>query len=234
MNSEADFIAALEASPGDRLLLRAFADWLEEQGDPRAAWIRSPGPALRRFMGPKFEDLIPKMIEALKVNQLLIEVRTAAAAVGAACVPAMVELLKHEDGYVRQQALFCLRKVGKAAAEAVPALLEALKDKDHRVREQAAKALKVVRPKKGTDVANLRDALADGHWAVRRQAAGILGGLGAKGEVVGQLTAQLDDPDPAARLAAVQGLATLKSKQAVLPLCRALADDADTVRRAAA
>jgi len=42
MNSEADFIAALEASPGDALLLGAFADWPEALGligDPAAAHL---------------------------------------------------------------------------------------------------------------------------------------------------------------------------------------------------
>ena len=66
MNSEAEFVAAIEASPNDQLLLGAFADWLEERGDPRPAWVRSPSYALRAFMGPKFEDPIPKMIDRLR------------------------------------------------------------------------------------------------------------------------------------------------------------------------
>lgn len=47
MITEADFQAALDADPGDSLCRLAFADWLEEQGDPRAAGYRALGESKR-------------------------------------------------------------------------------------------------------------------------------------------------------------------------------------------
>src|SRR5262245_22956281 len=136
MNTEAEFIRAIAASPHDQLLLGAFGDWLEEQGDRRAAWVRSP--AVRPWMGPTFEDPIPKMIDSLRGKKNVMDVRRAAAVIGAPIVPELAGLLSHQDGYVRQQAIHCFRNIGKAAAGAVPALLEALKDRDRGVRELAA------------------------------------------------------------------------------------------------
>ena len=48
MNNEAAFLKVLAADPDDMTRL-AFADWLEERGDPRAAWVRDP--AVFRWMG---------------------------------------------------------------------------------------------------------------------------------------------------------------------------------------
>src|SRR5262245_24718671 len=130
MNSEAEFIDALAASPDDGLLREAFADWLEEHGDPRAPWVRSPCRDLHGYMGPRFEDPIPRMIEALRQKEDVTAVRRAAEVIGEPIIPALVELLSHEDAYVRQQAVRCFRRIGKRAAAAVPALVEALKDPD--------------------------------------------------------------------------------------------------------
>jgi uncharacterized protein (TIGR02996 family) len=232
MNSEADFIAAIEASPDDELLLGAFGDWLEERGDPRAAWVRLP--AVRPWMGPSFENPIPKLMDALKRKHKVIDVRRAAGTIGAVMVPALVELLRHSDAGVRQQAILCLRKMKKAAAEAVPALVESLEDTEASVREQAAKAIKDCGAKKVADAACIRASLADEHWSVRRQAAEILSRMGAKSEALERLVEQLSDPDPAVRKAATEGLGILKSRAAIVPLCRALADDSGAVREAAA
>src|SRR5262245_18951060 len=126
MNREADFVAALAASPGDALLLRAFADWHEEQGDLRAAWVRCTD--VRVWMGEKFDSPIPGLIAALKAKKRVLQVRRAMPCVGAAIVPELLPLLKDEDHYVRLQAVWCVRKIGKTAADAVPALLALLKD----------------------------------------------------------------------------------------------------------
>src|SRR5262245_29703782 len=228
MNTEAEFVAAIAANPYDDLLRGAFADWLEERGDRRAPWVRSHH--VLEWMRPNFEDPIPKLIASLKRRKRVIAVRDAAGAIGAAIVPDLVGLLSHEHPSVREQAIQCLRRVGKAAGEAIPALMEALKDEDPRVRAQAGNAIRRIGAKKGTDTGILREALSDSSGEVREKAAGILGGLGETGSVLAQLTARLEDADAGERLAAVAGLGSLKTPEAIVPLCRALAD-ADTAVR---
>lgn len=234
MNSEADFIAAIAASPNDELLLRAFADWLEEQGDRRAAWVRLR--QVRAWMGPNFDDPIPKLIDALERRRDVIRVRKAAGLIGAPIVPELTALLGHKEPYVRKQAIWCLRRIGKPAAEAVPALLEALKDDAHDVRELAAKTLKEIRPKKGTDTSQLRAALTDSNYSVRTEAVAVLDGLGAKEDVAAQLAVQLDDPDVNVRRAAAVGLGNLRetAAPAVVGLVPLLGDPEEDVRREAA
>src|SRR5271170_4452357 len=40
MNPDADFLAAIRASPYDDALRLVYADWLEERGDPRGEFLR--------------------------------------------------------------------------------------------------------------------------------------------------------------------------------------------------
>jgi uncharacterized protein (TIGR02996 family) len=62
MSQDESFLRAITASPGDVLLRQIYADWLEEQGDPRAEYLRlgarldelpagdPAGPGVRRRM----------------------------------------------------------------------------------------------------------------------------------------------------------------------------------------
>jgi HEAT repeat protein len=61
-------------------------------------------------------------------------------------VPALVEALRDDSGYVRHDAAATLGKFGTAAQAAVPALVVALKDKQRSVRTAAAAALKKIDP----------------------------------------------------------------------------------------
>jgi HEAT repeat protein len=61
-------------------------------------------------------------------------------------VPALVEALRDENGYVRHDAATTLGKFGEDAREAIPTLLAALKDADPSVRRAAAAALKHIDP----------------------------------------------------------------------------------------
>src|SRR5262249_61126899 len=103
--------------------------------------------------------------------------------VGAAMVPELVGLLKHERRYTREQAIWCLRRIGKAASEALPALMESLKDSDSGVRAQAATAIKEIGTRKSDDRKGRRKATADA-------------GPGATNEAFDGLVARLSDVDP--------------------------------------
>ena len=63
--SEADLIAAIVAAPNDDIPREVYADWLEEQGDPRGAFVRAQ---LRLGVG---DALAPEYFDALSVATLL-------------------------------------------------------------------------------------------------------------------------------------------------------------------
>src|SRR5262249_13522667 len=152
------------------------------------------------------------------------DVRRAVPLVGAVILPELLPLLNDEDSYVRLQAVWWVRKLGKKAAEAVPRLLALVKDSDYQVREQATKALAEIGPARGSDVSSLRDAVSDPSSHLRYDAAGILRQMGAKEDVAAELIEQLATGDVTARVAAIEGLKMLASPAAVGPLCRALSD----------
>lgn len=231
MNDEPSFLAAIAAHRGDETLVLAFADWLEEQGDPRAPWVRTR--QVREWMGPSFGDPIPALVESLRNNRRVIQVRRVCALIGAPIVPALVELLDHASPRVRQQATICLRKIGRQARAAVPALLGSLKDPHAAVREAAAKALKDIGPEAGTDTSLLREALADEHHGVRSAAAQVLGSMRARPDVAGELERQLASSNPGVRTTAIAALGQLASAEAVGPLDRMLDDPLPEIRIAA-
>src|SRR5262249_48614140 len=73
MHEEIAFQFAI--SLGDDVARLAYADWLEEHDDPRAAWVRDP--AVWRWMAPDAHDPIPSLLEAL-TSDVLEERETAA------------------------------------------------------------------------------------------------------------------------------------------------------------
>ncbi len=231
MNDEAALIAAIAAAPDDRHLPLVFADWLDDRGDPRGAWIRHPAVSL--WMPPNYENPIPKLLAALAADKRVIDVRRAAEAIGESIVPGLIELLKHEKPRVRRQACMCLRNIGKRAKEAAPALLEVLGDPERDVREQAAKALKGIGATGITDTDQLKAALTDDDWNVRHVASQVLGSMRAKGSVLQEFVEQLDSPDPDDRQEAIRGLMQLNTADAVPAFDRAL-DDPEVAVRAAA
>ncbi|MCI0704480.1 MAG: HEAT repeat domain-containing protein [Planctomycetia bacterium] len=228
MTDEASFLAAIEAAPNDQQLPLVFADWLDDHGDPRGQWIRNH--SLRQWMGPKFENPIPKLLESLAKEKKLSSVRYAASLIGEPIVPGLVELLKHETPHVRRQACMALRKIGKRAKAAVPALIEAIADIDLYVREQAAKALTDIGAQEATGTEQLKAALTDDNWSVRRAASKALGSMRAKGDVIQELIERFESPDAEDRKDVIEGLAQLGTKDVVAPLDRALDDPEVEVR----
>lgn len=65
MSDEAAFIAQIHADPYDDTVRLIYADWLEEQGDQRAEYLRlecelnglQPGDALFQELRPRFDEL---------------------------------------------------------------------------------------------------------------------------------------------------------------------------------
>jgi uncharacterized protein (TIGR02996 family) len=229
--NEAGFLAAIAEDPTDETTLLVFADWLEEQGDPRAGWIRDK--QIRPWMGSTMQSPILALIESLTKTQRVIAVRQACARIGAPIVPALVELFGHENPSVRWQAGQCLRIIGKAALAAVPALLAALKDPDQSVCEVVVKALKDIKPAQDTDPAPLRAALNDEDHTVRRVASQVLGSMRATTGVARELRDQLRSTDPVKRASAIEALAALGLADAVSQLAVMLDDPVASVRSAA-
>jgi uncharacterized protein (TIGR02996 family) len=197
MNTEADFLRALAGDPRDDTLVLAFADWLEENGDPRAPWVRDP--VVRSFMGPQCEDPVPSLVAALGSGKRLVDARRAARTIGAHAVAGLSGLLTHETPKVRDWAAKCLGAIGPAGREALPALLAGLKDAESSVRRAVVTAIRDIRPRELADTTALQDALLDEDWQVRSRAEQLLGKLGAKAAAAEQFVGSLDDDDPAIR-----------------------------------
>src|SRR5260370_13839087 len=106
MNDEAAFLAAVAAEPADETLKLVFADWLEERGDPRGAWVRDR--ELRPWMGPTLQSPVPALVEALTNNKWVLDVRRACARLGEPAAAPLAELLKHPSALVRAHAALCL------------------------------------------------------------------------------------------------------------------------------
>src|SRR5262245_39994631 len=91
------FIQVLEADPADDTARLAYADWLEEHGDPRAAWVRDL--AVWRWMGPRAESPVPALMGAVVAadHSQFEEIASVLQRVGPAAVPALVEALRSDD-----------------------------------------------------------------------------------------------------------------------------------------
>lgn len=231
MTDEVSFLAAIAENPKDENLPLVFADWLDDHGDPRGQWIRNW--TVRPWMEPTFQNPIPMLLESLRKDKKVIEVRRAAEVIGEPIVPGLIELLKHEKSRVREQACMCLRRIGKRAKAAVPALIELLSDADYSVRGSAAKAIQDIGADEGTGTNQLKAALTDDNWRVRQAASKVLGKMRAKGDVLEELVERLESPDEGDRIETVDALAQLGTKDALAPLDGALNDPKAAVREAA-
>src|SRR5262245_8845975 len=111
MNTEAEFRQAIAGDPKDELLYEAFADSLEERGDPRAAYVRNP--QVRPWMGAKFEDPIPRLIKLLRSQRQIKAVRQAFALIGPPAVRELVKLLASEEPGVPYRVVQALSHMGE-------------------------------------------------------------------------------------------------------------------------
>src|SRR4051812_45648053 len=97
--NEATFLAALSAAPSDELLRLAFADWLDDHNDPRAAWVRDA--EIWRHTGPSFQDPIPGLARELGSPQRQKRITQALVLFGVAAVPAVLRAMRTDKEEVR-------------------------------------------------------------------------------------------------------------------------------------
>ena len=146
-----------------------------------------------------------------------------------AAIPALAQLVRDPDGYVRISAAHTLEKMGAAA---VPALASLLRDRDYRVRELAAETLRSIGQDAKAAVPALADALRDENPGVRDAAAMALREMGPEAKAAIPALAQLArDPDGYVRITAAHTLERMGT-DAVPSLVPLLRDPDARVREA--
>ena len=75
VTEEDAFLAALEADPGDALTRSVYADWLEERGDARVAFLRldeaaQDAPESRFFLDPDWVAFITTLGRRFRTGPL--------------------------------------------------------------------------------------------------------------------------------------------------------------------
>ncbi len=134
--------------------------------------------------------------------------------IGAPAVPAILELIDHENNRVRVSVIHIFSQMGPPATGAVPVLNERLLDTSDPLRADIAGALGQIRDPRSIPV--LIQALGDVDPAVRNTAAGSLGHIGEPASAaVPALTAALNDPDEGVRGSAAVALGKMGPAAAV-------------------
>jgi uncharacterized protein (TIGR02996 family) len=146
MRDEADFLRALSSDPGDDVARLAFADWLEEHGDPRAAWVRDP--AIFRWMGPTVGDPVPALLEALRRNEYPLSKEAAAVLVrvGGAAVPALLAEIDNAGPGAEHAGKALSEMASALALPIIDRLVELADSGDEAIRGPAIHALRAVGP----------------------------------------------------------------------------------------
>src|SRR5262245_32966204 len=144
MSEEAGFLKALAQEPGDETTRLAFADWLEERDDPRAAWVRDPD--LFRFATPAVQDPLPGLIAALGQKPTEEIVMRGVARVGERAVPTLMEQFKSADRAVRDPVRRVVVALGPAAVGCLPELRRMLGADDVPTLRAAAEMLAALGP----------------------------------------------------------------------------------------
>jgi uncharacterized protein (TIGR02996 family) len=89
--NEADFLDAIARAPDDDLPRLAFADWLEEKHDPRAARVRNK--RIWRYMAPDAADPVPRLVDLARKGADPAELGPILTEIGPAGWNAFVEAL---------------------------------------------------------------------------------------------------------------------------------------------
>jgi HEAT repeat protein len=200
--------------------IRVVAEMGETAVEPIVTALRSESRDFRREVAEALIDIgapaVVPLIDALDDEKMNVR-RAAIYALGkndpdwssskAAkdAIPELVNDLKSEDKYLREDAIEMLRKIGEPAVEP---LIDALDNEEWHVRQSVAAALGRIRSSRAVEP--LINALNDEHWDVRRTAAFALGKMG-DGKALKPLeeTAKKDTSSDV-RMAAKDGLKKLK------------------------
>ncbi len=256
---ESAFWHAIAESPDDESVRLIFADWLEDRGDPRAAWFRDP--LLSRWMRPGAADPVPALLAELdrddqELDQVVI---TALGRVGAAAAPALLQrcrdgsddqaywagqALAEMDGAVLQPHLpelirllpkagrfldGALGKIGLEAAPAVPALLEA-EQRGHISTAALALVLEAIGPGAAAGVPRLVAIACRNGEEASLVAARALAAIGP--ETIEPFLAELNRVDPDLLFLVATGLSEYGC--AVVPRLVDVLREPDSQRRDAA
>src|SRR4051812_49324247 len=103
-DDESAFLAAMAAAPDDQAPRLVFADWLEERGDPRGAWLRDP--LVAPWMGVRCENPIPRLVAGLGESEEgcppdVCE-SPALERIGGPAIPALLDALRSPHDYKRR------------------------------------------------------------------------------------------------------------------------------------
>ncbi len=177
MSEETALLGAIAA--GDDTARLAYADWLEERGDARAAWVRDR--AVWRWMRPDGRDPLPGLIEALGGEEWerASEARGALTRLGGVAVAPLVELLTGDE-LRATNAAWALEGMSRAdIAPALPRLMALLNEQDAAVRGHAIIALRAAGPDAAPAVPALIGVLSEeGVSGMVEMAAETLGRIG--------------------------------------------------------
>jgi HEAT repeat protein len=190
------------------------------------------------------EKAVPRLIAALKVEQIRPKAAAIIARIGPpakAAVPALVDALSDPNPETRSELLFALAAIGPDAEAAVPAATRALEDPDMNVRYGACFALGKIGKAAIPAKAALHKNLGGDDEFLSMASAWALACIHPEcsetaPKSVPILIKALEEPDPLTRIHAaesLQGLGPL-AKDAVPALKKALKDDDEHVRQAAA
>jgi HEAT repeat protein len=220
-----------EAEDAVPLFVRGLAPLAHQPAAP----ARNASEALIRI-GPA---AVSSLLEALEDDEH--ELRQIAAArilaqirpVTRAVVPALVDILNHKPGPIRQAAALALGEIGLEAHAATPALCQALAHWSADVRKAAAQALAQINAAAEAAIPRLLAALADATASVRQAAADSLERFGAA--AVPGLLPCLKHREGDVRRAATRilGKAGPDAASAVTLLVETLVDGHEPARRAA-
>jgi uncharacterized protein (TIGR02996 family) len=190
------FRAALRDDPEVARLV--FADWLEDHGDPRAAWLRDPD--IWPWMAPDAHDPVPRLLEELGMgdHSHRKRARVALAKIGSEAIIPLRDWTRQDPSKRWYESRFLLATARPPVLPPVSELIERLGSEDWYGCWQAIIDLGFHGPAAAPAVPHLRAIRsfdefdgADGD-PVMESAYGLLGGLGAAAaEAIPDLVAAL-------------------------------------------